>query len=87
MRLKEIFQKTLNFLNKNIPGIAFAISFIVYLYMNAPTQERRMSYEIKRQELLNGGATLYDIQGLDSIYTDVIEFKKREEDRRKEKKE
>lgn len=55
--------------------------------MNAPTQERRMSYEIKRQELLNGGATLYDIQGLDSIYTDVIEFKKREEHRRKEKKE
>ena len=29
--------------------------------MNAPTQERRMSYEIKRQELLNGGGTLYDI--------------------------
>ena len=36
MRLKEIFQKTLNFLNKNIPGIAFAISFIVYLYTLAP---------------------------------------------------
>ena len=55
--------------------------------MNAPTQERRMSYEIKRQERLNGGGTLYDIQGLDSIYTDVIEFKKREEHIRKEKKE
>jgi hypothetical protein len=45
-----------------------------------------MSYEIKRQELFNGGGNLTDLQGLDSMYTDVIEFKKREEEEHRLKK-
>lgn len=46
-----------------------------------PTQERRMSYEMKRQELLNGGGLLIDLVGLDQYYKDVVEYKKREEER------
>ena len=42
-----------------------------------PTPERIMEYEMKLQQLQNGGGHMMDFIGLDRYYKDVVEYKSR----------
>jgi hypothetical protein len=42
-----------------------------------PKPERVMEYEMKVRELHNGGGNVMDFIGLDQYYKDVVEYKKR----------
>jgi len=42
-----------------------------------PAPERIMEYEMKFKELSNGGGYMMDFIGLERMYKDVVEYKKR----------